>query len=310
VDNAQVPATPPSTQTTGEAGQVWSVMQNTTSIAVLEDFVRQFGATPYGSLARARLDELKKQVSMAQEASSAKSAAAAETEKRAKAEQEAKAEEAKAAEAARIKAEQDAKAVAEAARAKAEQEARAAAEAARIKAEETKAATTKAATEAAQRPQNLAALTPSDQSPQSTKSPALSPGEIVRRLQIELRRVGCLTSDVYAEWNANSGHALELFNEHTGMNLDTRAASLGALDAVRSKSPRVCPLVCQRGFHTVGERCVETKQAPPVHGKPTNEASKGSSGGVMVCDKQGCRQAPPGCKPHIQGMYGATTVCE
>jgi uncharacterized protein YecT (DUF1311 family) len=35
------------------------VTKDTTSVAVLEDFVRQFGATPYGSMARARLQELK-----------------------------------------------------------------------------------------------------------------------------------------------------------------------------------------------------------------------------------------------------------
>ena len=28
--------------------------------AILEDFIRQFGSTPYGSMARARLEELKK----------------------------------------------------------------------------------------------------------------------------------------------------------------------------------------------------------------------------------------------------------
>jgi branched-chain amino acid transport system substrate-binding protein len=43
-----------------EAASAWSVIQNTTSQAVLEDFIRQFGGTIYGSLARARLDELKK----------------------------------------------------------------------------------------------------------------------------------------------------------------------------------------------------------------------------------------------------------
>jgi len=42
------------------AAQAWTVIQNTGSIAVLEDFIRQFGQTPYGSMARARLDELKK----------------------------------------------------------------------------------------------------------------------------------------------------------------------------------------------------------------------------------------------------------
>jgi len=44
------------------AGRVWATTQNTTSVAVLEDFVRQFGATPYGSMARARLDELRTEV--------------------------------------------------------------------------------------------------------------------------------------------------------------------------------------------------------------------------------------------------------
>lgn len=42
------------------AAQVWAVTQNATSQAVLEDFIRQFGSTPYGAMARARLDELRK----------------------------------------------------------------------------------------------------------------------------------------------------------------------------------------------------------------------------------------------------------
>ena len=36
------------------------MIQNSTSLAVIEDFIRQFGTTVYGSLARARLAELKK----------------------------------------------------------------------------------------------------------------------------------------------------------------------------------------------------------------------------------------------------------
>jgi uncharacterized caspase-like protein/TPR repeat protein len=43
-----------------DASHVWSVIQATTSLAVLEDFVRQFGDTPFGSMARARLTELRK----------------------------------------------------------------------------------------------------------------------------------------------------------------------------------------------------------------------------------------------------------
>ena len=42
------------------AAQAWAVTKDTTSIAIVEDFIRQFGGTVYGSMARARLEELKK----------------------------------------------------------------------------------------------------------------------------------------------------------------------------------------------------------------------------------------------------------
>jgi tetratricopeptide (TPR) repeat protein len=41
------------------AGQAWTAIENTKSQAVLEDFIRRFGTTIYGSMARARLEELK-----------------------------------------------------------------------------------------------------------------------------------------------------------------------------------------------------------------------------------------------------------
>jgi uncharacterized caspase-like protein len=53
---------PPAAASTAsdEAARAWSVIQNTASIAVIEDFIRQFGSTAYGSMARARLLEIKK----------------------------------------------------------------------------------------------------------------------------------------------------------------------------------------------------------------------------------------------------------
>ncbi|MGJ5138858.1 caspase family protein [Bradyrhizobium oligotrophicum] len=50
----------PAPSSSDPAERAWAVTQNTSSIAVLEDFVRQFGSTPYGSMARARIEELKK----------------------------------------------------------------------------------------------------------------------------------------------------------------------------------------------------------------------------------------------------------
>jgi uncharacterized caspase-like protein len=55
------PVTPaPGPPPPDRAGQVWANIQNSTNPAVLEDFVRQFGTTAYASLARARLEELRK----------------------------------------------------------------------------------------------------------------------------------------------------------------------------------------------------------------------------------------------------------
>jgi formylglycine-generating enzyme required for sulfatase activity len=43
--------------------QAWGIIQNATSLAVLDDFIRQFGNAPiYGSMARARREELAKEL--------------------------------------------------------------------------------------------------------------------------------------------------------------------------------------------------------------------------------------------------------
>lgn len=47
------------------AAQAWAATKDTTSQAVLEDFIRQFGSSVYGSMARARLDELRRVVAIA-----------------------------------------------------------------------------------------------------------------------------------------------------------------------------------------------------------------------------------------------------
>jgi formylglycine-generating enzyme required for sulfatase activity len=47
------------------AASAWAATQNTTSFAVLEDFIRHFGGTPYASMAQARLDEMQRQIAAA-----------------------------------------------------------------------------------------------------------------------------------------------------------------------------------------------------------------------------------------------------
>ncbi|MGH6848419.1 MAG: caspase family protein [Methylocella sp.] len=55
---APAPAAPP--QQTNEAQQIWGTIQNTTSVAVLERYIREFPASFYADIARARLEELTK----------------------------------------------------------------------------------------------------------------------------------------------------------------------------------------------------------------------------------------------------------
>jgi len=213
-----------------------------------------------------------------------------------------------------------------AAAAKAAEEARIAAEKARqieqakaAAAEQTRLAAEKAT---AEKKEQLAALSPAVE-----KTEPAPQVDLPRALQAELRRVGCNTGAVDGNWNAASQKALDLFNKHAGMKLDAKAASADALDAVKGKSSRVCPLVCETGYRADGDRCVkiacrvgqrlnddgvcekiEVKKpiAKREESKPTREPSerakadavpsKPQASGQVVCNQGGCRPVRPGCR--------------
>ena len=88
-----------------------------------------------------------------------------------------------------------------------------------------------------------------------TPAVAQPPIDLPRLLSAELRRVGCNTGAVSGQWNSASERALATFNKHAGTVLDIKIASLDALDLVRSKSIRVCPLVCEHGYKADGDVC-------------------------------------------------------
>jgi len=81
--------------------------------------------------------------------------------------------------------------------------------------------------------------------------------DIPRLLQSELKRVGCKIGDVDSEWNASSRRALSSFNDKAGTKFDVKVASIDALDAVKAKTGRVCPLECERGTRANGDSCVK-----------------------------------------------------
>ncbi|MGF7229710.1 MAG: caspase family protein, partial [Candidatus Saccharibacteria bacterium] len=253
-----------------------------------------------------------------------------------KVEQEKAAAAAKAAEDARIAAEkakqiEETKAAAaeqrrkdaEAAVAKAQAEKQAAEKALADKMANDKAAAELAAKQAAdakagESEQKVAAVAP-------TSSPSsLSPQETAKLVQSELRRVGCLATAADGDWNASSQRSLTLFNKYVGTKFDVKLANFEALDAIKAKPGRVCPLVCDHGFKADGDACVKIAcragyrvnddnecekvqdKKPVATREDTNKKdterkqieaapAKPRASGQIFCNTTGCRPVTPGC---------------
>src|SRR6266478_1315156 len=177
----------------------------------------------------------------------------------------------------------------------------------------------------------VAAGPPAAGKTQATNVAALSDGsvqaDIAKSVQIELRRVGCLSGAADGEWNAASQRSLALFNRHAGTRLNVKLASTDALDAIKLKPSRVCPLVCEHGFKPDGDRCsrivcaegsflnddneCEKRRAKTPTAKrndndrpdraarerprPQASTARPQASGQIVCDRGGCRPVEKGC---------------
>jgi uncharacterized caspase-like protein len=101
---------------------------------------------------------------------------------------------------------------------------------------------------------SVAALTPTDRADDTAvKAGQLNATELSRLLQIELQRVGCGPTTPDGAWSMSAQRAMNLFNRNAGEKFDVKTASLGALDGVRSKRVRICPLLCEHGYKADGE---------------------------------------------------------
>ena len=148
---------------------------------------------------------------------------------------------------------------------KADADARAA-EQAQLVAQKAKEQAQQQAAAAEQQRVDLAATTPNGPAAQPGKAPgtnvaALTPAtaavDISRSVQTELGRVGCFSGQPDGNWNSTSQRSLSLFNRYAGTKLDVKVASSDALDAVKAKPSRVCPLVCEHGFKADGDKCAK-----------------------------------------------------
>ncbi|EJN11386.1 hypothetical protein PMI42_05254 [Bradyrhizobium sp. YR681] len=86
-------------------------------------------------------------------------------------------------------------------------------------------------------------------------TPATAPADLSRSVQTELGRVGCFSGQADGNWTTSSQRSLSQFNRYAGTKLDVKVASTDALDTVKAKPSRVCPLVCEHGFKADGDKC-------------------------------------------------------
>jgi hypothetical protein len=93
--------------------------------------------------------------------------------------------------------------------------------------------------------------------PADTGRTTINPVDLARSVQSELKRVGCFSGNADGDWNAASRKSLDQFNKYAPATLSTKAASSDALDALRARTSRVCPLVCDHGFRADGDTCVK-----------------------------------------------------
>ena len=136
--------------------------------------------------------------------------------------------------------------------------------------------------EAKPNPDAKVAALPAPQTSAPTPPPTPpSKAELAKSVQAELRRVGCFSGPADGDWDSASRRSLELFNKNAGTTLDAKAASTEALDAIRPKSARVCPLVCGSGQKRDGDQCVKITCAAGYFLNNSDE-----------CEKQKARQAP------------------
>jgi uncharacterized caspase-like protein len=240
------------------------------------------------------------------------------------------------------------------AQAKAEAEAKAA-EQAQLAARKAKEQAQHQAAAAEQQRANLAAATPgttakTNNTTTSTPgtnvaalTPATSQADLTRSVQTELSRVGCFSGQADGNWNAASQRSLSQFNRYAGTRLDVKVASIDALDAVKTKPSRVCPLVCEHGFKADGDKCTrivcgdgyvlnDDNECEKKRGKPASTAKRddgqkqdrparqrpqagaaaaagraSGGGGQIYCNDLLCRPVKRGCHLGFRGGggYGA-----
>lgn len=134
--------------------------------------------------------------------------------------------------------------------------------------------------------------------------------DIPRLLQSELKRVGCKTGEINGEWNASSRQALASFNDKAGTKFDVKVASIDALDAVKAKPGRVCPLECERGTRANGDACVKITCDDGYVLGSSGSCEKRPERKPAVAQRERRAPAAAGRRGGKCFVYGGTSFCE
>ncbi len=131
-------------------------------------------------------------------------------------------------------------------------------------------------------------------------APVVTPQEVapltgrtlVLAVQKELNRVGCSAGRPDGKWGRQSTRAMRNFNRYAKLSLVTGQARNDALTILKSKTGRVCPLVCGAQYLAKGNSCV----------KKTCPAGRVLSrkGSCVVVAKKAPRKAVPKKRPTVK----------
>jgi uncharacterized caspase-like protein len=111
------------------------------------------------------------------------------------------------------------------------------------------------------------------QTPAKSQSASGPPAtNLASLLQSELQRVGCDPGTVDDAWGDKSEAALEKFARYAKLNIRTDVPTPAALEALKGREGRICPLVCGPGTAEDNGVCVAKPAAPTVKAAPKKSA--------------------------------------
>lgn len=121
---------------------------------------------------------------------------------------------------------------------------------------------------------------------------------LIRRIQAELHRAGCLGRQPDGVWAAQSASALQAFARYAGLGYSPSEPTQDALDDLERTKGRVCPLQCAAGETAKGDRCEKVERAavpPPRPALPATEAAPPARQVTAPAMNGSCESARSAC---------------